>query len=93
MKEKKPKNSALLNVIAPMGVNFTHTSIRLGEEVGKGYGIIQYASNNKPGWLSRITNIPSSIVSVTYHALNNDDMIATIDSNINAAKKIGRAHV
>lgn len=87
MKEKKPKNSALLNVIAPMGVNFTHTSIRLGEEVGKGYGIIQYASNNKPGWLSRITNIPSSIVSVTYHALNNDDMIATIDSNINAAKK------
>lgn len=85
--KSKNINQALLNVIAPMNISFTHTSVRMGEEVGKGYGIIQYASDNNPGWLSRITNIASSVVSVTYHALNNDEMIATIDSNINAAKK------
>lgn len=86
-KEKKSDNAALLNVIAPTNLDFEHTSMQIGENRAKGYGIIRYAADNPYGWLSRITNLPNSIVSITYEPLDTSEMIGIMDSNISAAKK------
>lgn len=86
-KEKRKPNAALLNVIAPMNLDFAHTSMQIGENTAKGYGIIRYATDNPYGWLSRITNLPNSIVSITYQPLDSGEMIGIMDSNISAARK------
>lgn len=87
--KKQKEEAGLLNVISPLDISFTPTEMQLGELRGKGYGIIRYAPNNQPGWLSRITNLPGSVVGITYQPLDEADMIDTLDSNINAAKKRG----
>lgn len=86
-KEKKQQNSALLNVISPINLDFHHTGMQIGENKAKGYGIIRYASDNPYGWMSGLTNLPNSIVSITYDPLDTEEMIGIMDSNINAAKK------
>lgn len=90
MKHMKQKEDAgLLNVISPLDLSFTPTDMQIGELQGKGYGIIRYAPNNQPGWLSRLTNLPGSVVGITYQPLDEAEMIETLDSNINSAKKRG----
>lgn len=87
MNKKKQPEAGLLNVIAPMDLSFTHTGMQIGENTAKGYGVIRYAPNNPPGWLSRITNLPNSVVGITYEPIDEADMIDVLDGNINAAKK------
>lgn len=86
-KEKKKMNAALLNVISPIHLGFGRTSLQIGENRAKGYGIIRYAADNPYGWMARITNLPNSIVGVTYQPLDTGEMISVMDSNINAARK------
>lgn len=86
-KEKLQPNAALLNIISPMNLDYQHTSMQIGENKAKGYGIIRYASDNPYGWLSKLTNLPNSIVSITYDPLDAEEMIGIMDSNISAAKK------
>ena len=64
IQEQKEKNNALLNVITPMGISFTKNGLSIGENYGKIYGIIRYPQKVEMEWLSKITNIPSSIVSI-----------------------------
>lgn len=88
MKRKQiPENAALLNVISPMGLDYYHNSMQIGENQAKGYGVIRYSSEPDYGWLSKVTNLPNSIVSITYDPLDADTMIDVLDGNINAAKK------
>ena len=84
---KKKENAGLLNVIAPVDLQFTHTGMQIGENMAKGYGIVRYSPDNAPGWISRITNLPNSIVSITYEPIDSETMIEVLDSNINVAKK------
>lgn len=86
---KKKENAGLLNVIAPIDLQFTHTGMQIGENMAKGYGIVRYSPDNAPGWISRITNLPNSIVSITYEPIDSETMIEVLDSNINVAKKRG----
>ena len=62
--EAVPVNEALLNVITPMGLEIRKNSLVIGENTGKVYGVIRYPQKVDYGWLSKITNIPSTIVSV-----------------------------
>ncbi|MBO5239621.1 MAG: DUF87 domain-containing protein [Lachnospiraceae bacterium] len=88
MKQKRMKeNAALLNVISPISLEYGHNSMLIGENKAKGYGIIRYGTEPEYGWLSKVTNLPNSIVSITYEPLDTEDMINVLDSNINAAKK------
>lgn len=86
-KQEMQQDAALLNVISPINLDYEHTSMRIGENQAKGYGIIRYATDNSYGWLSKITNLPNSIVSITYDPLDVEDMIDVLDANINAAQK------
>lgn len=85
--KKRTENAALLNIISPMYLGFEQTSMQIGDNRAKGYGIIRYAPDNPYGWLAKLTNLPNSIVSLTYQPLDTGDMINVMDSNINAARK------
>lgn len=86
-KENKQSNAALLNVISPITLDYQHTSLQLGENKARGYGVIRYAADNPYGWLSKLTNLPNSIVAIDYTPLDTEEMISVMDSNINAARK------
>ena len=68
--ETLPVNEALLNVITPMGLEIKRNSLVIGENMGKVYGAVRYPQKVEMGWLSKITNIPSTIVSPSPRALS-----------------------
>ncbi|ODA42717.1 ATP-binding protein [Desulfosporosinus sp. BG] len=80
--ESIPVNNALLNVITPMGLNFTRNTLTIGENKGKAYGLIKYHQDPDYGWLSKITNIPSTIVSITFTPTDTGAFIDTLSSTI-----------
>ena len=82
-KQQKEINNALLNVIAPVGLEFKENSFILGENLGRSYGIIKYPSGPDYGWLSKITNIPSTMVGITYTPNNDGEIIQSLNYNIN----------
>ncbi|MBC8560742.1 VirB4 family type IV secretion system protein [Fumia xinanensis] len=77
-----PMNEALLNVITPMGLEIKKNSLVIGENTGKVYGIIRYPQKVDYGWLSKITNIPSTIVSVGIKPIDNGALISAISKSI-----------
>lgn len=89
-KEKIEVNNSLLNIIAPIGMNFKKNSLEIGENKGKVYGIIKYPQKPEYGWLSRVTNIPGTICSINIEQIDNslflDNLSNTISVNKNAAE-------
>lgn len=84
-------NNALLNMLAPMGLSTKRNSIVVGENTGKVYGIVKYPQELNVGWLSKITNIPGTLVSVTFNPLADDEIIGALNNN---AKRLrGKADV
>ena len=76
--EAFPVNEALLNVITPMGLEIKRNSLVIGENLGKVYGAVRYPQKVDMGWLSKITNIPSTIVSVGITPIDNGALISAI---------------
>ena len=81
-------NHALLNVITPVGLEFTKNSLSIGENFGKAYGIIRYPQKVEPEWLSKITNIPSTIVSIGFSPVDNGTLISAISRNVSQQRGI-----
>lgn len=80
--EAFPVNEALLNVITPMGLEIKRNSLVIGENLGKAYGAVRYPQKVDMGWLSKITNIPSTIVSVGITPIDNGSLISAISKSI-----------
>lgn len=77
-----PVNEALLNVITPMGLEIQKNKLIVGENTGKVYGIVRYPQKVDYGWLSKVTNIPSTIVSVGIKPIDNGALISAISKSI-----------
>lgn len=75
-------NHALLNVITPVGLEFTKNSLSVGENIGKIYGLIRYPQKVETEWLSKITNIPSTIVSIGFKPVDNATLINAISRSV-----------
>ncbi|MBU8711148.1 DUF87 domain-containing protein [Brevibacillus parabrevis] len=75
-------NPSLLNVITPLGLGFERNRFVLGENSAKVYGVIQYPQKVDVGWLSKITNIPSTIVTIGYQPTDNSALISAISKSI-----------
>ena len=73
--EQAPVNSALLNVVTPMGLSFEKNRLSIGENIGKAYGIIRYPQKVDVEWLSKLTNIPSTLVSIGFKPVDNGTLI------------------
>ena len=72
-------NNPLLNLIAPIGLTFTKNNINLGENTCKTLGIFRYQPEPEYGWLSRLTNLHSSIVTVTFTPIDNSTFVDSLN--------------
>ncbi len=75
-------NPSLLNVITPLGLEFERNRFVLGENSAKVYGVIQFPQKVDVGWLSKMTNIPSTIVTIGYQPTDNSALISAISKSI-----------
>lgn len=75
-------NSALLNMISPIGIEFKRNEMTLGENRAKVYGAIKYPQNPDYGWLSKITNIPSTICAINYKPIDGGMFVDSISRSI-----------
>lgn len=80
-KEKMKQNPGLLNIISPVGIQFSSNSFVLGENMCKAYGIMKYPSEPDYGWISRITNIPSTMAAFTFTP-NQGEFLEALNKNI-----------
>ncbi len=77
-------NPSLLNIISPIGLEFKRNEMAIGENMGgKTYGVIKYPQSPQYGWLSRITNIPSTVCSITYRPIDSGIFVENIARSIN----------
>lgn len=90
-KDTKPTevNEAILNVITPLGLEFKRNMMYAGDNIGKLYGIIKYPSEVNDGWLSKINNMPGSIVCQTFSPTDNTELIQNISATVR--QKTGEA--
>ena len=61
-----PVNAALQASITPVGIEFGMNKLRLGENYCRIYGIFMLPTEVEYGWLSKLTNIPGTIVTINY---------------------------
>ena len=82
LKEQDFTNHALLNVITPVGLEFDKSSLSVGENLGRIYGLIRYPQKVEAEWLSKITNIPSTIASISFKPVDNATLINAISRSV-----------
>ena len=75
-------NNALLNIITPMGLELKRNSLVIGESTGKIYGVVKYPQKVDYGWLSKITNIPGTIVSISFKPIDNGAFIESLSRSV-----------
>jgi hypothetical protein len=78
-------NKALLNLITPIGLEFTRCAIRIGENAARVYAIIKYAGKPTLEWLSEITNLPGTVVSISFSPIEAGILIEALKSSIAAS--------
>ena len=59
--------------------------------MGKIYGIIRYPQTVESEWLSKITNIPSTIVSIGFNPVDNAELINSISRSVVQQRGIAEA--
>ncbi len=87
-KEASPINNALLNMITPIGLKFKKNTLDIGESTARAYGVIRYPQNAEYGWLSKLTNIPSTIVSIGFTPIDNGTFLNTLSNKIKQERGI-----
>lgn len=65
-----------------MGLEFQKNRLSVGENLGKIYGIIRYPQKVDVEWLSKLTNIPSTLVSIGFHPVDNGTLINAISKSV-----------
>ncbi|MCX7748246.1 MAG: DUF87 domain-containing protein [Clostridia bacterium] len=75
-------NPSLLNVITPMGLELKRNGLVIGENSGRIYGVIKYPQKVDYGWLSKITNLPGTIASVSFNPIDNGAFIESLSRSV-----------
>lgn len=81
-------NNALLNLIAPIGLNFNNNFMSVGENLGKIYGIIRYPMDPQYGWMSKITNIPGTIAGFSFTPVDSGEFIESLNKNVSRQRAL-----
>ena len=76
------KNTALLDIIAPVNVKIKKDSLILGENTTQCFGVISYPQSAKYGWLSELTNIPGTVASISFEPVNSGEFLEHLNKNI-----------
>lgn len=75
------KNS-LLNIITPIGLELKRNSVIIGENTGRIYGIVKYPQKVDYGWLAKVTNIPGTVVGITFIPIDNGEFISGLSKSV-----------
>lgn len=75
-------NHSILNIITPIGLELKRNSLVIGENKGRVYGVIKYPQKVDYGWLAKITNIPGTVVGITFVPIDNGTFISGLSKNI-----------
>ncbi|WP_430885138.1 VirB4 family type IV secretion system protein [Fusibacter sp. JL216-2] len=75
-------NNSLLNIITPIGLELKRNSLIVGENKGRIYGIVKYPQKVDYGWLAKITNIPGTVVGITFIPIDNGEFISGLSKNV-----------
>ena len=75
-------NTALQASITPIGIDFEMNRLRLGENYCCIFAITDYPSECDYGWLSKLTNIPGTIVSINSEPIDNGEAVNEISKKI-----------
>jgi len=78
----KNTNSNLLNIITPIGLELKRNSLIIGENTGRIYGIVKYPQKVDYGWLAKITNIPGTVVGITFIPIDNGEFISGLSKSV-----------
>ncbi len=76
------RNRGLLSAITPIGIEFNKNEFALGENYCRIYSVIKYPPEVSIGWLSRLTGIPGTIVSISVTPIDNADFSNTISRTV-----------
>ncbi len=75
-------NNSLLNIITPIGLELKRNSLVIGENTGRIYGIVKYPQKVDYGWLAKITNIPGTVVGITFIPIDNGEFISGLSKSV-----------
>lgn len=81
-----PTNPALLNAIAPMGLEFKPNVAIVSGTRTRCYGIIKYPQSVPYGWLSELCNIPGTVACVTFQPVDAGRFIESLNSSIRRSR-------
>ncbi len=90
--KKAPDNSdinyELIDLIAPTGLKINNGKhpITIGDHFASILGVLRYKFNPRKGWLSRLSNINSSIVTYGFKAIDNSVYIEALNSFIKSKR-------
>lgn len=76
------RNRGLLSAITPIGIEFNKNEFALGENYCRIYSVIKYPPEVSIGWLSRLTGIPGTIVSISVTPIDNADFSNTMSRTV-----------
>ncbi|MBF4692272.1 VirB4 family type IV secretion system protein [Fusibacter ferrireducens] len=76
------ENRNLLNIITPIGLELKRNSMIIGENTGRIYGVIKYPQKVDYGWLAKITNIPGTVVGITFIPIDNGEFISGLSKSV-----------
>lgn len=79
---ERNRNHELLADITPIGIEFGVNKFYLGENLCCIYGIKKFPQNPSIGWLSRLTNIPDTVVSITSIPLDQGSFIQAMNKSV-----------
>jgi len=80
--EQSNTNNALLNIITPIGIELKRNNLIIGENIGRIYGIVKYPQKVDYGWLAKITNIPGTVVGITFIPIDNGEFISGLSRSV-----------
>ncbi|WP_455089895.1 VirB4 family type IV secretion system protein [Peptoanaerobacter stomatis] len=80
------KNNSLINAITPVGFEFFRNHLFIGDNKAKIYGIVKYPSKVDYGFLSKLTNIQNTYVSICYTPIDSSEFIMALSNNITTQK-------
>ena len=89
--EQYPINPALLNIVTPIGLAFKRAKLFIGEFSGKIYGVIKYPPKVGTGWLSKISNMASTIISQTFFPADNALLVESLSKSIMQNRSIAES--
>lgn len=88
MKRNKNKNNdttinnPVLNIVSPQSLSYSTKSLEISGYNARAFGLTKYPAELQYGWLSKITNLDSTITSVSVTPVDAANLLEALNKNI-----------